>query len=66
MSIFPMVPGHEIVGDVVDIGKDVTKFHQGDRVGVSVYCDNECRSCEQCRKGRQQYCSRIIFTYSDR
>src|ERR1019366_875473 len=54
-SIFPLVPGHEIVGIVSEIGSAVTKYSIGDRVGVGVYIDS-CRTCENCLAGQQQYC----------
>ena len=54
-AIFPMVPGHEIVGLVTAIGAGVTKFAIGDRVGVGVFIDS-CGTCENCQAGAQQYC----------
>jgi len=54
-AIFPMVPGHEIVGVVTAIGSAVTKFAIGDQVGVGVFIDS-CRTCENCLAGQQQYC----------
>lgn len=54
-AIFPMVPGHEIVGFVTEIGSNVTKFKIGDRIGVGVFIDS-CRKCEPCKRGLQQYC----------
>lgn len=54
-SIFPMVPGHEIVGKVVQTGNHVTKWHVGDTVGVGCFIDS-CRECEPCRDGEEQYC----------
>ena len=54
-AIFPMVPGHEIVGVVTAIGSSVTKFSIGDQVGVGVFIDS-CRTCENCLAGQQQYC----------
>ena len=54
-AIFPMVPGHEIVGIVREVGGSVTKFKMGDRIGVGVYVDS-CRTCANCLKGLQQYC----------
>ncbi len=55
-SIFPMVPGHEIVGVVTAVGPDVTKFRVGERIGVGTFVDS-CRTCEYCRRGEQQYCT---------
>ncbi len=54
-ALFPMVPGHEIVGVVTAIGAKVSKFSMGDRVGVGVFIDS-CRQCENCKGGLQQYC----------
>jgi uncharacterized zinc-type alcohol dehydrogenase-like protein len=54
-SIFPMVPGHEIVGFVREVGSAVTKFTIGQRIGVGVFIDS-CRTCTNCKKGLQQYC----------
>ena len=54
-SIFPMVPGHEIVGTVARIGSTVKKFKTGDRVGVGCFVDS-CRTCAACREGLEQYC----------
>ncbi len=54
-SIFPMVPGHEIVGIVSRIGTSVSKYKVGDRVGVGCMIDS-CRECDACREGLEQYC----------
>lgn len=54
-SKYPMVPGHEIVGKVVQTGSDVTRFKVGDTVGVGVFVDS-CRTCENCLAGEEQYC----------
>lgn len=54
-ALFPMVPGHEIVGIVSEIGSAVDKFKIGDRIGVGVFIDS-CRKCEPCKNGLQQYC----------
>lgn len=54
-ALFPMVPGHEIVGIVTAIGSGVSRFAIGDRVGVGVFIDS-CRTCANCVKGIQQYC----------
>ena len=54
-ALFPMVPGHEIVGRVQSVGSAVTTFTPGDLVGVGVFIDS-CRSCENCKAGLQQYC----------
>lgn len=54
-SIYPMVPGHEIVGRVVRTGADVTKFKTGEYAGVGCFVDS-CRNCESCRQGAEQFC----------
>jgi uncharacterized zinc-type alcohol dehydrogenase-like protein len=54
-AVYPMVPGHEIIGRVSAVGKGVTRFRAGDLVGVGVIIDS-CRSCESCRAGEEQYC----------
>jgi len=54
-ALFPMVPGHEIVGRVKSVGSSVTGFSQGQLVGVGVFIDS-CRKCENCFAGLQQYC----------
>ncbi|XP_072985917.1 probable cinnamyl alcohol dehydrogenase 1 [Typha latifolia] len=56
-SIYPLVPGHEIVGIVKDIGSDVKCFKVGDRVGVGTYV-NSCRSCEYCNDFQEVHCSK--------
>ncbi|MCA1831370.1 MAG: NAD(P)-dependent alcohol dehydrogenase [Actinomycetota bacterium] len=63
-SIFPMVPGHEIVGTVSAVGSDVRTWKQGDTVGVGVYVDS-CRKCAACEAGEGQYCERgASWTYN--
>ncbi len=54
-SIFPMVPGHEIVGRVLEVGEAVTKFKVGDLAAVGCLVDS-CRTCESCQEGLEQYC----------
>ncbi|NJA57123.1 NAD(P)-dependent alcohol dehydrogenase [Streptomyces sp. NEAU-H3] len=56
-GLYPMVPGHEIAGVVIETGKDVTKFGVGDRVGVPTYID-PCRECGPCRAGLEVYCEK--------
>ncbi|HUO99007.1 MAG TPA: NAD(P)-dependent alcohol dehydrogenase [Rhizomicrobium sp.] len=63
---FPMVPGHEITGVVVDVGAHVTEFIPGDRVGVGCMVDS-CRHCENCEQHLEQYClNGCTFTYNSR
>jgi uncharacterized zinc-type alcohol dehydrogenase-like protein len=52
---FPVVPGHEIVGLVTEVGADVTRHAVGNRVGVGCMV-NSCRECTSCRNGDEQYC----------
>ncbi|WP_118951917.1 NAD(P)-dependent alcohol dehydrogenase [Taibaiella helva] len=54
-SIFPMVPGHEIVGRVKQVGSAVKRFKAGDLAGVGCLVDS-CRTCENCKEGLEQYC----------
>lgn len=56
-SIFPMVPGHEIVGKVTQVGRDVKHFKVGDSVGVGCFV-NSCRACAPCNAGIEQYCEK--------
>jgi uncharacterized zinc-type alcohol dehydrogenase-like protein len=52
---YPLVPGHEIVGRVIDVGTAVTRFSEGDRVGVGCMVDS-CQECDQCHNHEEQYC----------
>jgi alcohol dehydrogenase (NADP+) len=64
-SIFPMVPGHEIVGIVSQVGKKTTRYKVGDKVGVGCFVDS-CRKCTSCKKGLEQYCLEgATLTYND-
>jgi len=62
-TIYPVVPGHEIVGKVVAIGKKVKSFKVGDLAGVGCLSD-ACRKCSDCKDGLEQYCDDQIFTYN--
>lgn len=65
-GIFPMVPGHEIAGEVVEVGSAVTGFAVGDRVGVGTFVDS-CRECEYCLDGRENVCLKgNVQTYNGR
>ncbi len=66
-SLYPMVPGHEIVGKVASVGSDVTKFKVGDIAAVGCMVDS-CRQCESCKAGEEQYCDRgeTVFTYNSK
>lgn len=63
-AVFPMVPGHEIVGVVSRTGPKVTRYKVGDRVGVGCFVDS-CRQCECCKKGYEQFCDKgMVQTYN--
>lgn len=63
-SIFPMVPGHEIVGEVIQIGSQVKKFKVGDTVGVGCFVDS-CRTCNSCKDHEEQFCEKhLALTYN--
>jgi uncharacterized zinc-type alcohol dehydrogenase-like protein len=63
-SIFPMVPGHEIVGHVAKVGTAVSKWKVGDAVGVGCFVDS-CRDCEACHAGEEQFCAKgMSATYN--
>jgi len=63
-SIFPMVPGHEIVGTVSKVGREVSKWSVGDIVGVGCFVDS-CRKCEACRDDEEQFCEKgMSLTYN--
>jgi uncharacterized zinc-type alcohol dehydrogenase-like protein len=63
-TVFPVVPGHEIVGRVTATGNSVTKFKVGDLAGVGCMVDS-CRTCGSCREGMEQFCERgMVLTYN--
>lgn len=64
-TLYPCVPGHEIVGHVREVGAEVTKFAPGDMVGVGCMVDS-CQSCASCEEGLEQYCtgSGFVGTYN--
>jgi len=64
-AIFPMVPGHEIVGRVTEIGSNVTNFKVGDLAGVGCYV-NSCGTCEYCKIEQSHWClNNPVWTYND-
>lgn len=64
-STFPLVPGHEIVGTVSQVGTKVTRYKVGDRVGIGCFVDS-CRECDACQRGLEQYCLEgATLTYND-
>ena len=62
-TLFPCVPGHEIVGKVSAVGSSVTAFSAGDLVGVGCIVDS-CQHCEECDAGQENYCDGMIGTYN--
>lgn len=63
-SKYPMVPGHEIAGVVSKVGPKVTRFREGDKVGVGCFVDS-CRTCGPCKRGLEQYCQNgMVTTYN--
>ncbi len=65
-GIFPMVPGHEIVGKVKRVGSQVKKFKVGDLAGVGCLV-NSCRTCDNCKEGLEQYClNGAVGTYNSK
>jgi uncharacterized zinc-type alcohol dehydrogenase-like protein len=64
-SVYPMVPGHEIVGRVIAVGAEVGKLAVGDIAGVGCMVDS-CRHCAACQRGLEQYCEQgATLTYND-
>ena len=65
-SQYPMVPGHEIVGKVLTVGTNVTKFKVGDLAGVGVMVDS-CKTCKTCTQDLEQYCEEgFVGTYNNK
>jgi len=63
-TVYPCVPGHEIVGRVVEVGREVTKFEEGELAAVGCMVDS-CRTCSSCHAGYEQYCEHgPVFTYN--
>jgi uncharacterized zinc-type alcohol dehydrogenase-like protein len=63
MTVYPIVPGHEIVGRVTKVGKDVESFRPGDLAAVGCLVDS-CHDCPDCRDGLEQYCPEMVLTYN--
>lgn len=66
-TIYPIVPGHEIVGKITKVGNEVTKFKIGDLAGVGCIVDS-CRECEHCHDGEEQFCEKgwtVVFNSPD-
>ena len=63
-AVYPVVPGHEILGRVTRVGANVTRFRVGDLAAVGCMVDS-CRTCPQCASGLEQFCSTgATFTYN--
>jgi len=62
---YPMVPGHEIVGRIAEVGSEVTKFKVGDLAGIGCMVDS-CKECPTCQNGQQQFCEKgeTVWTYN--
>ena len=63
-TVYPIVPGHEIVGHVKSVGPAVTKFKPGDLVGVGCLVESDL-TCNECKDGFEQFCPERILTYND-
>ena len=64
LSVYPLVPGHEIVGRVIQVGDHVKKYKVGDAVGIGCLVDS-CRECDSCKQDLEQYClNHATYTYS--
>ena len=57
----PIVPGHEVVGEIIEIGKDVTKFKIGDRAGITPLLE-ACKKCQYCNEGKEYLCESSKIT----
>ncbi|KQP19392.1 NAD(P)-dependent alcohol dehydrogenase [Pseudorhodoferax sp. Leaf267] len=62
-TLYPCVPGHEIVGRVSSVGQDVSGFKPGDLVGIGCIVDS-CRHCADCGEGLENYCDHMVGTYN--
>lgn len=62
LSYYPMVPGHEMVGEVIEAGSEVHKFKISDKVGVGPFC-RACRTCEQCKQDLESYCPKAVPSF---
>lgn len=63
-TIYPIVPGHEIVGRISQVGPQVTRFKVGELAGVGCFVDS-CRTCQSCKEGLEQYCDKgSVGTYN--
>ncbi|KAI3500391.1 hypothetical protein L1887_36212 [Cichorium endivia] len=63
-TTYPLVAGHEVVGEVMEVGSEVKKFSIGDIVGVGCMVGS-CGECWCCKTNKEQYCNKRVFTYND-
>src|SRR5687768_4651566 len=61
-TVYPCVPGHEIVGRVTEVGSAVKKYKEGDVVGVGCLVDSD-HTCAECQSGLEQFCANQVLTY---
>ncbi len=64
-TVYPCVPGHEIVGRVTKVGSSVTKFKAGDLAAVGCLVDSD-GSCPNCKEGFEQFCPNMTLTYNSK
>lgn len=66
-AIYPCVPGHEIAGEVIAVGKNVSKFKVGDYAGVGCMI-NSCGECDACKRSQEQFCEngKTVLTYNSK
>jgi alcohol dehydrogenase (NADP+) len=62
-TVYPCVPGHEIVGRITKVGSSVTKFKVGDLAAVGCIVDSD-GTCENCKEGLEQFCPHLVLTYN--
>jgi uncharacterized zinc-type alcohol dehydrogenase-like protein len=62
-TVYPCVPGHEIVGKVTKVGSDVTRFKVGDLAAVGCMVDSD-GTCDNCKEGLEQFCPHLVLTYN--
>ncbi|MCX6252454.1 MAG: zinc-dependent alcohol dehydrogenase family protein [Bacteroidetes bacterium] len=62
--VFPVIPGHQVIGEVVETGNEVSGFHTGDRIGVA-WIYSSCGKCHHCLSGNENLCSDFVATGRD-
>jgi alcohol dehydrogenase (NADP+) len=62
-TVYPIVPGHEIVGRVAKVGSEVTKYRPGDLAAVGCMVDSD-HTCPECRAGLEQFCPNVVYTFN--